>query len=177
MATRPNLDIWLDGSGPEHPVRVEMAFRGIDDLLDDLEQLLATLEEAAPSRLQGKRRDFRSLTDRERWFDLRSELLLAWWLSLQGVAYEFGSPGTSQPDVVLPDFGFGIEVTRRARDGSEALRMSLFRRLKADVPHFCSVISRHLRGHPSASSKACRDRASSSPRRSRIRRALSNQAW
>jgi hypothetical protein len=46
-----------------------------------------------------------------------------------------------------------------------------------DVPHFCSVISRHLPGHPSASSKARRDRASSSPRRSRIRRALSNQAW
>jgi hypothetical protein len=141
MATRPNLDSWLDGAGAEHPVRVEMAFGGIDDLLDDLEQLLATLEEAAPSRLQGKRRDFRSLTDRERWFDLRSELLLAWWLSLQGVAYEFGSPGTSQPDFVLPDFGFGIEVTRRARDGSEALRMSLFRRLTGVRPRSRPVVT------------------------------------
>ena len=42
-----------------------------------------------------------------------------------------------------------------------------------DVPHICSVISRHLPGHPSASSKARRERASSSPRRSRIRRAWS----
>src|ERR1035437_1479165 len=46
-----------------------------------------------------------------------------------------------------------------------------------DVPHICSVISRHLPGHPSASSNARRDRASSSLRRSRSRRALSNQVW
>jgi hypothetical protein len=39
-----------------------MAFGGMDDRLDDLEQLLAVLEKAAPPRLHGKRRDFRSLT-------------------------------------------------------------------------------------------------------------------
>ena len=141
MATRPNLDSWLDGAGAEHPVRVEMAFGGIDDLLDDLEQLLATLEEAAPPRLQGKRRDFRSLSDRERWRDLLSELLLAGWLSRQGVAYEFGSPGTSQPDLVLAEFGFGIEVTRRARNGSEALRKSLFRALNGIRPRTRPVVT------------------------------------
>jgi PAS domain S-box-containing protein len=57
------------------------------------------------------------------------------------------------------------------------LKKEALRSFPSDVPHICSVISRHLPGHPSASSKARRERASSSPRRSRIRRALSNQAW
>lgn len=51
MSSLPNLDTWLEGAGPEHPVRVEMAFGGMDDWLNDLERSLPV---AAISGLQGQ---------------------------------------------------------------------------------------------------------------------------
>ena len=141
MTDRSTLDRWLEGTGPEHPIRREIRFGGMDDYLDELERLLTTLERAAPTRLGGKRRDFRGLTETERWQDLLSELLVARWSVCQGVGFEFGGLGTAQPDLVLSEYDFGIEVTRRSRNGAVALRRSLYRGLANVTPRPQPVVT------------------------------------
>jgi hypothetical protein len=141
MTDRLALDRWLEGTGSDHPIRREIRLGGMDDYLDELERLLTTLDRAAPTRLAGKRRDFRGLTDRERWRDLLSELLVARWLVRQGVGFDFGGPGTAQPDLVLSEYDFGIEVTRRSRNGAVALRRSLYRGLASVTPRPQPVVT------------------------------------
>jgi len=95
------------------------------EYLDDIEQMLAPLHDAEVLRLEGKRRDFRSLTTHEKWMDLESELRLANWHVHRGVEVQFGSPGTPNPDLVLPEFELGLEMTRRARGGLVDLRRAV----------------------------------------------------
>lgn len=126
MESRPTLTQWLEGARPEHPLLREIALGGLDEHLDALEAMLWQLEEAAPTRLAGKRRDFRRLNAAARWWDLCSELQLAAWLAQREVPFEFGAPGTPQPDLVLPGLGFGLEVTRRERRARRDLVMTVF---------------------------------------------------
>ena len=107
---------------------------GMAEYLDALDNLLRDLIAAAPKRLDGKRRDFRALTDEDRWWDLLSELLVARWMTSAGVFYEFGAVGRPQPDLVMPDRGLGVEVTRRARRVGQDLRMAVRRAARAAEP-------------------------------------------
>jgi hypothetical protein len=115
------LQAWLKNAGVDNPVRAYLQVDCMHDYLDAVEDTLQELDCAAPRRLEGKRRDFRGLRAADRWFDLYSELYVAAWLARKRVAFEFGEPGKPQPDLVLPDRGFGIEVTRRERRAREDL--------------------------------------------------------
>lgn len=85
----------------------------------------AALEEARVPRLEGKRRDLRALVDRERWLDMLAELRLAAWHVRHGVEVELGSTKNPNPDLVLPAYGLGLEMTRRARGGLADLRRAV----------------------------------------------------
>lgn len=98
---------------------------GHDWATGQLEQLLGRLETVAQQRIEGKVRDFRALKDWDRWSDLRSELLLADWITSRGLQVEFGDPRRPNPDIVVPGLGVGIEVTRRARGGTRELRQAI----------------------------------------------------
>jgi hypothetical protein len=50
-----------------------------------------------------------------------SELVLAAWLARAGIKFEFGQPGQPQPDLVLPDWGLGIEVGSRTLNDTQQL--------------------------------------------------------
>lgn len=127
---RPSLARWLDGATPEHPLALQMQEPGFQDLLDRLDELFRQLDVAAPQRLDGKRRDFRALTDQGRWHDLLSELLFARWLIEHRVHFDFGAAGSPQPDLILPTHKLGIEITRRERRPERELRRALYRELK-----------------------------------------------
>jgi hypothetical protein len=124
---RATLAQWLQGARPEHPLLRDIALGGMDEHLDAVEAMLRQLEKVSPMRLAGKRRDFRRLDASARWWDLCSELQLAAWLAMRGVPFEFGAPGSPQPDLVLTDLGFGLEVTRRERRARHDLVMTVFR--------------------------------------------------
>lgn len=91
----------------------------------ELDELLGRLEAAAPERLEGKVRDFRALTDLDRWSDLLSEFLIADWFISRGLDFDFGDRRTPNPDLVVPSLGIGFEVARRAREGPRALRRAI----------------------------------------------------
>lgn len=112
----------MEGASENHPLLERM---GEDWATEELEQLLGRLEAVAPQRLEGKARDFRALRDWDRWSDLRSELLLADWITSRGLQVEFGDPRRPNPDIVVPGLGVGIEVTRRARGGTRELRRAI----------------------------------------------------
>jgi hypothetical protein len=120
-----------------------------EDWLDDLDELLLELIEHGPTRLDGKRRDFRALTDRDRWDDLRAELIVARWLTRRGIDYAFGAPGEPAPDIVVADPTVGVEVTRRRHDGAAELRWAIFHAvLDAPKPKPQPLIT--LSAHPLA---------------------------
>lgn len=140
---------------------------GPSDYLDGLEELLSALEEAEPLRLSGKRREFRSLSSRDRWNDLRSELLVAHWVVQQGIRMEFGAPGQPNPDIILPAYGLGIEVTRRERRGLDELRKAILEGTAGVMPRPRPVV--HVTGQPLAIRAAVldqvRDEVASAARR------------
>lgn len=119
MTSRPVLEKWLVGAVADHPLRSEWV-QG--ESLDELDQLLARLEEAGVHRLDGKRREFRRLSGPERWSDLYSELAIVDWHVRRGVRVELGSTKHPNPDLILPDLELGVDVTRRARGGLADLR-------------------------------------------------------
>lgn len=148
VANRATLTLWLEGTREDHPVRRDLAIGLLDEELDDLDGLLAILEAAGPARLASKRRDFRRLSTGAQWADMRSELLVAAWLARKDVAFEFGEAGRPQPDLVLPDFSFGIEVTRRRRKGVWELQRTISRALYGVQPRPHPVV--RLNGQPVA---------------------------
>jgi len=119
---RPVLDGWLAGASAAHPLH---SFVDVPEYLDDVERMVAPLHEVGVLRLEGKRRDFRALTNQEKWMDMAAELRLASWHVQRGVEVQFGSPGTPNPDLVLPEFELGLEMTRRARGGLADLRRAV----------------------------------------------------
>lgn len=112
----------MKGAGPSHPFRADPYPQ---EHLEDAEGILASLESAQILRLEGKRRDFRGLRDADRWADMRAEFHVANWHVRRGVRVEFGSPKTPNPDLIVPDFELGLEVTRRARNGLTDLRRAV----------------------------------------------------
>jgi hypothetical protein len=151
VSSRLALDSWLTGVSEAHPVfrQKSMASPEDEDWLDDLDELLLELIEHGPTRLDGKRRDFRALTDRDRWDDLRAELIVARWLTRRGIDYAFGAPGEPAPDIVVADPTVGVEVTRRRHDGAAELRWAIFHAvLDAPKPKPQPLIT--LSAHPLA---------------------------
>jgi hypothetical protein len=134
MALPPTLSEWVAGCGPSHPLTEALADGSRLEEWQHLETLLMALENARPPRLAGKRREFRSLRGLERYGDLLSELRVAAWLVDRDVRLEFGQQGGPQPDLVLPDFGLGIEVTRRQRTPDTDLRRAISRGVRAAIP-------------------------------------------
>lgn len=119
----PLLSEWMTGIRPPHPWAYELNDEfdkkyGYDTFADyePVESVLKAVYDAAPERLDGKRRDFRSLRAGQDMRGLETELSFAARLALHGVAFDFGAPSTPQPDLVLRDANLGIEVTHRKAD-------------------------------------------------------------
>lgn len=123
-AAWPTFRLWV-GDSVAHPLRelLDAADAGsvqaaaVCAAWDDL---LVQVEQAAPNRWQGKRKEFRQQTSYSETLSERSELLLAAGLVRAGVQFEFGRPGQPQPDLVL-EAGLGIEVGSRCVDGAQQL--------------------------------------------------------
>ncbi|RSM80920.1 hypothetical protein DMH04_28870 [Kibdelosporangium aridum] len=116
---------WI-GERSDHPLRalLNAADSGSDPadgacaLWDDL---LRQIELAGPKRWEGKRREFRGQTSFSETLSEHSELALAAWLARAGIEFEFGQPGQPQPDLVLPEWGLGIEVGSRTLNSTVQL--------------------------------------------------------
>jgi hypothetical protein len=85
------------------------------------DELLSQVEAAAPNRWQGKRKEFRGQSTFNETLSEHSELVLAAWLARAGIEFEFGQPGQPQPDLVLPEWGLGIEVGSRTLNDAQLL--------------------------------------------------------
>jgi hypothetical protein len=123
--TWPTFRSWV-GDRAEHPLRelLDAADDGSDLAVPACarwDALLSQVEQAQPKRWEGKRREFRSQNLFGETLGERSELVVAASLARAGVQFEFGQPGAPQPDLVLPDWGLGIEVGSRVLDGAQQL--------------------------------------------------------
>ena len=135
MALPTILEEWMFGCRPNHPLAGALTDTSRPMDWQRVEDLLHRLVMAQPLRLATKRREFRSLTSPDRYQDLLSELGVGAWLVDHGVAFEFGKTGGQpQPDLVLPDFGFGIEVTRRKRSPDADLRRAISKGVYSAIP-------------------------------------------
>jgi len=146
--SRSALNKWMTGASSDHPIAHQMRVDADGEWLNALAALLAELDQRDPVRLDGKRRDFRRLHDKDRWDDLCSELIFARWLVRTGIDFEFGAPGSPQPDLIVQDPHVGIEITRRRGDGSRALWRALWAGLHGVRPRPRLLIT--LSGHPLA---------------------------
>jgi hypothetical protein len=115
-----------------------------------MEVIVTTIEDAAPTRWQSKRRDFRDLSKIkdedaawEQFRRARTELAVAAAVITAGISCEFGIPGRANPDLVLPTLGLGLEVTRRTPKAVSHLQQTL-RVALADYPD----LDVHLRFDP-----------------------------
>jgi hypothetical protein len=104
------LDGWIEGAGPEHPLRggwVPPEYRKA------LEEIIRSVVLAQPLRWAKKRDAFRAVKSREALLEQRAELLGASLLARAGVPFEFAK---DHPDLVLEGEVAGIEVGTRAID-------------------------------------------------------------
>lgn len=86
------------------------------------DRLLAQLEAADPVGLEQKRRDFRAKRYFSEVYSEFAELTFASWLVEAGVTFKFGEiGGTPQPDFVLAEWDFGVEIGSRSVDGANEL--------------------------------------------------------
>lgn len=116
----PVLADWMRGAKHGHPWGLpvyskEYAKYFTEEHLD-VERVLSTLANVRPERLEGKRRDFRSLQSVQELRSIATELSFAARLTRHGVGFDFGAPATPQPDLVLRNSNLGIELTTRRAD-------------------------------------------------------------
>ncbi|WP_157073096.1 hypothetical protein [Kribbia dieselivorans] len=112
--------------------------------------LLDAVDATGTPRLAGKRRDFRAANVPARRLDLESELRTLLWLHRHGLRPEFGATdGSPAADLVLPDLGLGVEVTRLARPevGWQVVRL-VFDELRRYAPSVRATV--HLDSRPLA---------------------------
>lgn len=124
----PLLSDWMTGVKPPHPWAYELYTDfddkyGYDSFADyvPVERVLHTLYAVRPGRLQGKRREFRSIKSGRELGSLEAELAFAARLANHGVDFDFGAPSAPQPDLVLHDMNLGIELTTRSADPTHDL--------------------------------------------------------
>lgn len=123
QSNRPTLTEWMKGASARHPLH-ELRDDPLPDaaeILDRFDELLATVELAAPARWQGKRRDFRRVTTEQQLLELRGEFVIAAKLARSGTSFDFGTPGISNPDLILRDAEVGVEVTGKTPEGVQHL--------------------------------------------------------
>ena len=116
------LSSWMVDAAIAHPLRPLMTdtSSSATAVLAAYEELLATVESAAPTRWQSKRRDFRRLQTEQALLAHRGELVVAAKLIRAGIPFEFGKHDVPNPDLVL-DSGLGVEVTAKAPEGVHQL--------------------------------------------------------
>lgn len=136
----PYLSEWMAGARPgqlwnydvrvEPPDTIDAAFASYAPL----EAVLRDLHRANPARLDGKRREFRSVMKASEMRGLQVELAFGAKLARCGVPFDFGAPGTPQPDIVLRDRNLGVELTAKKADALWDLKWHLMRAFKDSRP-------------------------------------------
>lgn len=128
----PLLSHWIAGAKLSHPWAYEIHDEfdtkyGYDTFAgyEPVEAVLRTMRAAKPNRIEGKRRDFRSVRSGPGMQAIETELTFAARLAAHGIAFDFGAPSTPQPDLVLCDLGLGIEITHRKADPTWDLKWHL----------------------------------------------------
>jgi hypothetical protein len=124
----PVLASWMKGAGRDHIWGYDL-IADLDDPnalpeYEPIEATLRALEEARPARLDGKRREFRTVGTATESRGLQAELSFGAKLARHGIAFDFGAPGMPQPDFVLRDLSFGIELTAKRADPALGLKMA-----------------------------------------------------
>ena len=134
----PLLASWMEGAKPDqlwnYPLRVDPRDPDPFESYSAVEETLVDLHSAAPGRLDGKRREFRSVRHASEMQGLQEELAFAARLARRGVAFDFGAAGVPLPDLVLRDSNLGIELTAKRTDALWDLRWHLMRRFTAVRP-------------------------------------------
>ncbi len=125
----PSLASWLDGVGDNHPI-VELSYNreAFDGFAAPLETIISRLELAAPLRLPGRRKAFR--TNVQQFLDLRVELNAAFHVARAEIPFTFGKEGgnvDSEPDFHCEMDGVPvhIEVTAKSPNGVRDLHDDL----------------------------------------------------
>jgi hypothetical protein len=134
---------WMNGTNDDHPVRPLLAEpdAAAKEIVNSLGSIIADLERLNPNRLDGKRSHFRRLPDDDELMSFRSELVVAAQLARSGAIFEFGKLDQPQPDLVLLDPPFGIEIKARALNGLGELKKELTKALSVMEPKVRVIIT------------------------------------
>ena len=126
---------WMENAPAEHPVRdfFDATDGAARAMVDSFGSIIGDLERVSPKRLDGKRSYFYRLPSDE-FNSFRSELVVAAQLARSGAEFEFGELGHPQPDLVMVDKSFGIEIKTRTLDGLDNLCKELTKALSEIEP-------------------------------------------
>lgn len=134
----PVLASWMKGARSDHIWGYSLNADPHDpDALPEYQPIEATLralQESNPARLDGKRREFRTVRTAAEFRGLQVELSFGAMLARHGIAFDFGAPGMPQPDFVLRHLELGIELTAKRADPLWDLKWHLHAELRDISP-------------------------------------------